>query len=729
MTQNNPSPDASIDDAPPTFDILPLSHEVRKAVDAIGYTHPTPVQRAVFESVASGRDVVVQARTGTGKTAAFGLPIVDRLVDPDRNKPQVLVLCPTRELALQIHRELELLSKFNGVSTTAVYGGAAMQPQVDAIARGVQVIAGTPGRVLDHLERGTLKAKSLSALVLDESDEMLSMGFLPQITKIMEQLPSEHQTLLFSATLPPDVKRIADSKLTDPEFITLSGDHIGALSIDHYVYRSTGRKAEELVQLIEIENPESAIIFCNTRDQTKQLATALQKKGFAADWLNADLAQKDREKVMAATRESKLRFLVCTDVAARGIDISHLTHVINADFPESTENYVHRTGRTGRAGRTGTAISLITPQDVGNLYMLRLTYKIFPIERDLPRPLELKSRKEADLVQFLLGAFSAASLGTADRSLARRILASDEAETIVAGLVADHLGAHPKADETAAELRRERAPRPVEAAPEAEEPKKKKKKKKKDKGEKLKEKPVEASSQVETPAAEPAASRPKTEPKSSSRATPSTPASEHKVARSGPAARKRKAAEGLEKSQQSSPHELVEATKQAESNKKKELPKAKKELDVDDEEPMEVISAADLLSDAERALLRGEDLEKEPSAPSSSRLEDSQTENSAEASIFVNVGQKDDITEDDFLDTLADVGFPIAEVLAVVIRDTHSFLRVPRGLLNEALECLDGEDVAGLEVRAEEARPKKPGRGSSRSRGGRGREHRGRRSS
>ena len=678
MTQITSSDDASTVDAPPTFDILPLSHEVRKAVDALGYTHPTPVQRAVFESVASGRDVVVQARTGTGKTAAFGLPVVDRLVDVERKKPQVLVLCPTRELALQIHRELELLSRYNGVTTTAVYGGAAMQPQIDAIAAGAQIIAGTPGRVLDHLERGTLKTKAIKALVLDESDEMLSMGFLPQITKIMEQLPAQHQTLLFSATLPPDVKRIADSRLTDPEFITLSGDHIGALSIDHYVYRSTGRKSEELVQLIEIENPESAIIFCNTRDQTKQLATALQKQGFAADWLNADLAQKDREKVMAATRQGQLRFLVCTDVAARGIDISHLTHVINADFPESTENYVHRTGRTGRAGRTGTAISLITPQDVGNLYMLRLTYKIFPVERDLPRPLELKTRKETDMVQFLSAAFSNARLGAFDMSLARRVLASDSAELIVAGLLADHLGAHPSADENAAALRKEKLPAPLPIA-DAVEPKKKKKKKKKDRAH-FEDKTHLADKSSSPGAATPAEHIPAPAPRSVPAPIP-VPVSVAPAA-APPAPTK---------------HVIQNAV----------------ELGSDE---LEVISAADLLSVEERAMLRGDayPASEHKAARGSTKQESTTTIDDTSGRIFINVGARDGVTREDFLDTLADVGFPIAEVSDVFVKDAHTFLHVPPGLLEEALDCLNGEDVAGVEIIAEVARPKRP---FSRSRG------------
>ncbi len=699
----------------PTFDILPLSEPVRRAVDTLGYTHPTPVQKAVFETVSSGKDAVVQARTGTGKTAAFGLPLVDRIVDSQKAKAQVLVLSPTRELALQIHRELESLAQFTEIRSTAVYGGAAMMPQIEAIRAGAQIIVGTPGRVLDHLERGTLHPKDIRALVLDESDEMLSMGFLPQITRIMEQLPSKRQTLLFSATLPPDVRRIAETRLSDPEFITLSGDHIGALSIDHYVYRSAGRKAEELIQIIEIENPDSAIVFCNTREQTKRIANALTKQGFAADWLNADLAQNDREKVMRRTREGKLRFLVCTDVAARGIDISHLTHVINADFPDSTENYVHRTGRTGRAGKTGTAISLIAPQDVGNLYMLRLTYKIFPVERDLPRAGDLQTRKEADLVQFLYQAFAGPGLSETDRSLAKRVLCAGEAEVIVAGLLRDHLGAHPKAPLEAAEQRRATLPEPEKEGKDE-----KKRKKGKVKGEKKKKRrdhpelpDVAAGAAPHEQASDQHAEEPRIRGAS-------------EMASRGPAEApgpwevpSEDAAAALALETDLSIHATL-----AEAEAPNE---ATEDPTVDDTLPaLEVVSAAELLSEQERAMLDGS-YEDGPLSDTPTRVRDrDQRDSRARGSreresgsagrahngtenptrrIFVDVGLSDDVHEEDFLDTLADNGFPIAQVQAILVKDRHSYLGVPADLFEQALRCLDGEDVGGLAVHAEEARP------------------------
>lgn len=738
MTNKNmPNEEPEIVPEQPTFDVLPLSDAVRRAVDELGYRHPTPVQTAVFESVAAGRDVVVQARTGTGKTAAFGLPTVDRLVDSQKPVVQALVLSPTRELALQIHRELASLSQYNGVTCTAVYGGAGMQPQIDAIKGGAQIVVGTPGRVLDHLERGTLRPATITALVLDESDEMLSMGFLPQMTKIMERLPEVHQTLLFSATVPPDVRRMAETRLRDPEFITLSGDHIGALSIEHYAYRSRGAKADELVQLIEIENPESAIVFCNTRDQTKRISAALCSAGYAADWLNADLAQNDREKVMRRTREGKLRFLVCTDVAARGIDISHLTHVINADFPESTENYVHRTGRTGRAGRTGTAMSLITPQDVGNLYMLRLTYKIFPVERELPRALEVQTRKETDLVTFLDQRFAAQRLTADQLSLARRVLQFENAETLVAGLLADHLAASEGALEASSQIRRETvAPAPAadkklasggkraktETKGKAEKSDKPPKKRKKDKKKHDKKPSRDEASANEVERAVVPTSSPaeqSAEPAEPMAAAAEPTFVEPKRAEPAPAG-----AEALQR---------PVASKRA---PRKSSTKSSREAREEPSDAMEVVSALDLLSAQERAVLRGEaespdsavrpqEQEAAPTAQAPRKEQKEQrtpqprngrgdvAERPARgAKIFVDVGERDDVSGEDFLDTLADNGFPIAQVRFVDVLDSRTFLGVPADLLEQALDCLDGQDVGGLVVRAEQARAKKrPPRG------------------
>jgi ATP-dependent RNA helicase DeaD len=447
-----------------SFDRMPLSSDVRKSLDEMGYEKPTPVQAAVFDVAISGRDAIVQARTGTGKTTAFGLPLVERLVEGGGGA-QALVLCPTRELALQVSREIDRLGKHRGVTTVAVYGGASMGKQIDQIKSGAQIVCGTPGRTLDHMRRRTLDAKAIKTLVLDESDEMLSMGFERELTAIMEHLPEDRQTLLFSATLPPDTERLAKSKLTDPELVILSGDHIGALEVVHYVYMVTSDKIGAMKQVLEAEDPESAVIFCNTKEMTERLAGALQREGYEADWLNGDLPQNEREVVMRKTREGKLRFLVATDVAARGIDISHLTHVINFDFPQDAEAYVHRTGRTGRAGKTGTALSLVTPQDIGALYILRLTYKIRPIERQLPTRLEQRTRLEADIVSSLASTFVPRGQSAEHRALARRLLTHEDAEALVAGILREHLSTNPELPELSQSRRRAKTPPAAEKPP------------------------------------------------------------------------------------------------------------------------------------------------------------------------------------------------------------------------------------------------------------------------
>ena len=455
--------------AEPTFDALPLSVDVRRAIDAMGYRNPTPVQLAVFEPAAAGKSLVVQARTGTGKTAAFGLPMVDRLVRPSLKAVQALVLCPTRELALQVSREVEQIGQFRGTKVVAIYGGTSMSRQIEALEAGAQIVCGTPGRVLDHLRQRTLDPSNIRILVLDEADEMLSMGFARELNAIIQTLPPTRQGMFFSATIPADIERLAHTHLRDTELITLSSDQVGALEVAHYVYvTQAGDKIGQLVRILEVEDPESAIIFCNTRDETQRAAEGLKTRGFDADWLNGDLPQGDRERVMNATKEGRLRFLVATDVAARGIDISHLTHVINYDFPETAEQYVHRTGRTGRAGRTGTAIALVGPKDIGNLYLLRLTYKIRPIEKQLPSAGEVKTRAEMDLLQLFVEAYATRVPHTDDLSLARRLLTHPDAERIVAGLLRDHLGARggdPPSE--AAEARRARNPAPPPVLPAA----------------------------------------------------------------------------------------------------------------------------------------------------------------------------------------------------------------------------------------------------------------------
>ena len=420
--------------APPkTFDGWGLDPGVRQALDEMGYVSPMDVQVAVFEKMVAGKDLLVQSRTGSGKTAAFGIPLA-QMNAPEDLGAKALILAPTRELALQISHELSRICLYRNLKVVPIYGGAPMGKQIEALKAGAQIIAGTPGRVLDHIRRGTMRTEGIRCLILDECDEMFSMGFQEEIENIIKELPKARQTLLFSATVPDEIKRIAKRHMKDYEELQLSTGHVGVNEIDHEYYLVSGiARTRDLLRVLDYEQPESAIIFCNTRDDTTHVAAFLTRHGHDAEALSGELAQSDRERVMARARDKNLKYLVATDVAARGIDISDLSHVINYAFPESPEVYVHRTGRTGRAGKSGTAISLVGPRELGAFYYLKLLYKIRPEERELPSDAELARRKEAEHWERIANEVPEEP-GDEWRSLARRLWTSAEGERIVAAL-------------------------------------------------------------------------------------------------------------------------------------------------------------------------------------------------------------------------------------------------------------------------------------------------------
>ncbi|MEZ4429956.1 MAG: DEAD/DEAH box helicase [Nannocystaceae bacterium] len=387
----------------PSFEDFGIPEALLESIAAMGWIHPTPVQVRCFSSFASGRDVMVQSHTGSGKTGAFCIPWLAGRFDPrpaHETGVQLLVVLPTRELAKQVCVELDRLSRDTPVTALPVYGGTPMQPQLAALSRGVHAVVGTPGRILDHVRRRSLDLSTVRTVILDECDEMLSMGFLEDIRAILERCTGEHQTGLFSATLPTDIQKIARRYMHEPELIELSGDSVAAAAIEHVYYSvSSAVKTRDLVDILLHEDPARAIVFCNTREETKLVASVLSREGYDAEALSSDLTQAAREKVMGKMKAHRLRFLVATDVAARGIDISHVSHVINYSFPESAEVYVHRTGRTGRAGRKGVAMSLIGPRELGNFYYLKLQYQSITFtERHLPPAEEMTAaRREAKL--------------------------------------------------------------------------------------------------------------------------------------------------------------------------------------------------------------------------------------------------------------------------------------------------------------------------------------------
>ena len=357
----------------PSFADLGLSEKVLKALTDIGYESPSPIQAATIPALLDGNHVVGLAQTGTGKTAAFALPILSQL-DLSQKKPQALVLCPTRELALQVCEAFErYAAHLPGVHVLPVYGGQGYGVQLSALRRGVHIIVGTPGRIMDHLDKGTLDLSELRFLVLDEADEMLKMGFAEDVETILADTPEDKHVALFSATMPPQIRRISKKYLTDPVEVTVKNKTQTASNIaQRYLILSFPQKLDALTRILEVENFEAMIIFARTKSATEELAERLRARGFAATAINGDIAQAQRERTIGQLREGKLDILVATDVAARGLDVQRISHVVNFDIPTDPESYVHRIGRTGRAGRSGDAISFITPRE---RHLLRIIEK------------------------------------------------------------------------------------------------------------------------------------------------------------------------------------------------------------------------------------------------------------------------------------------------------------------------------------------------------------------
>jgi ATP-dependent RNA helicase DeaD len=358
--------DAPAEPTPLTFADLGLGDAVLKALRDVGYETPSAIQAATIPPLIARRDVVGLAQTGTGKTAAFALPIIDRL-DLSQKNPQALVLAPTRELALQVCEAFEkYASHLKGVHILPVYGGQGYGVQLSALRRGVHIVVGTPGRIMDHLDKGTLDLSELTYLVLDEADEMLKMGFAEDVETILAETPDTKQVALFSATMPAQIRRMSQQYLHDPEEITVKTKTTTSATISQrYLIVSFQQKMDALTRILEVENFDGMIVFGRTKSVTEEIAEKLRARGYSAAAINGDVAQVQRERTVNQLKSGKLDILVATDVAARGLDVERISHVVNFDIPTDTESYVHRIGRTGRAGRTGDAISFVTPRERG----------------------------------------------------------------------------------------------------------------------------------------------------------------------------------------------------------------------------------------------------------------------------------------------------------------------------------------------------------------------------
>ena len=357
-----------------------LSGRMEQAVRAAGWTELMPVQRKSIPYTLKERDLIVQSQTGSGKTGAFLLPLFD-LMNPDKKEQQALILTPTRELARQIHEEFEQMKiatpHTNRLEAALVYGGVGDEPQIDALEKGAQLVIGTPGRTLDHLKKGNFDASTVRMLVLDEADEMLSMGFYPDMKEIIGYLPEERASYMYSATMPPKVRNAAREFLRDPGFLSLSSDKVSVEEITYRYYLVKPMDKDRVLEkLLELEEPESALIFANTKKEVSYLSEFLSNAGYDIDEMSGDLSQRKREQALDRLREGTLRLLVATDVAARGLDISNVTQVINYDLPEVPDSYVHRIGRTARAGREGEAIAFCAPDEADLLRAIEKLMKI-----------------------------------------------------------------------------------------------------------------------------------------------------------------------------------------------------------------------------------------------------------------------------------------------------------------------------------------------------------------
>ncbi len=367
------------------FTALGLSESVIKAITALGFEEPTPIQQQAVPAALAGRDVIGQAQTGTGKTAAFGMPLVEKVNPADRNV-QAIILCPTRELAVQVAEELFKLARFRrGITVVPIYGGQPIERQMTVLRKGAQLVIGTPGRVLDHIHRGTLLLDKVRFAVLDEADEMLDMGFRDDITEILDKTPSDRQTLLFSATISPEIRALAQRYLHDPvEVRSVHRELTVPLTEQVYFEVRESEKIEALSRLLDLSEGGRALVFCNTKRNVDEVVSQLRARGYSAEGLHGDMKQSQRDRVMARFRAGAIDVLVATDVAARGIDVEEITTVFNFDLPQDEEYYVHRIGRTGRAGRTGQAFTFVTGREHWKLRDIMKYTKTKIVQRQVP---------------------------------------------------------------------------------------------------------------------------------------------------------------------------------------------------------------------------------------------------------------------------------------------------------------------------------------------------------
>jgi ATP-dependent RNA helicase DeaD len=402
MTSSDPAPDSG----DVTFADLQIHPSVLQAVADVGYESPSPIQAATIPAMMAGSDVVGLAQTGTGKTAAFAIPILSK-IDTANRQTQALVLAPTRELALQVAEAFSRYGAHLNVNVLPVYGGSSYGPQLAGLKRGAHVVVGTPGRVIDHLEKGTLDVSHLDYMVLDEADEMLQMGFAEDVERILADTPEYKQVALFSATMPPGIRKITSKYLHDPVEVTVKSKSQTAENItQRYVMVAGPRKMDALTRLLEVEPFEAMIVFVRTKQATEEVAERLKARGFAAAAINGDIPQAVRERTINALKDGSIDILIATDVAARGLDVERISHVLNYDIPHDPESYVHRIGRTGRAGRSGTALLFVTPRERHLLNSIERVTRKKLVESELPSVEDVNEKRVAKFRDSITAALS-----------------------------------------------------------------------------------------------------------------------------------------------------------------------------------------------------------------------------------------------------------------------------------------------------------------------------------
>ena len=373
-----------------TFSDLGVSPSIIKAIEKMEFLEPTEVQREAIPYVLQNKDLIVMSKTGSGKTGAFGIPII-QLVDPEIKEPQCLILAPTRELIVQVDQDIRQMSKNSGLKTTPVYGQHNISIEIEALNKGASIVSGTPGRVYDHLQRKTLKTKNIKYLVLDEADRMLDMGFIDQVKSIIKRLPKDRVTLLFSATMPDEVKHICQSYMKDPFTIELESDTKTVDTVQQIYYKvKYNEKNTQLNKILKVEQPESCIVFCNTRVAVERVNAFLERKGYVTAPLHGAISQNRRLKTVKKIKKGDVQIIVATDVAARGLHIDNLNLVVNYDVPVEKDSYVHRIGRTGRAGNTGKAITFVTSEDFMAFYEIEEHVGVVIYEEELPSDAHVK---------------------------------------------------------------------------------------------------------------------------------------------------------------------------------------------------------------------------------------------------------------------------------------------------------------------------------------------------